>query len=538
MLICCTVLAQTSSSPLPCPDQCFDTKKEAKKSCKDYLPIGCKVEKCDPDLDGSSGHACMEPTPVPTECPNVCSLDKKAVNKACKKLGFLGCTSQKCNTSSGKVGKTCSLPSSSCPKICYKKKKQAKVECSNLKALGCRVQTCMIDSNVGFECTDMTESTACPGQCFKKKKDAKRQCKDPRAQTLGCKVQACSIPGEKKAFSCGPVRLEDKDEIVLENPKIGQEFEFSLEFKNNRVTSKEDLYLLCDATGSMSEAISSAKSKFTELMNSRQKAETDAAFGIGFYRDEAEDASWGTTNGFKNLMSITKDTKAVQAEIDSLVAAGGGDGEEANLVALHKLATDDSIGWRDGARRIIVYFGDWPGHEPTCVDGLKITRETVINEATKSKISVIAVSFSGPGSPDGLNSKPLGYGCDDGSSGSAAVGQVDDITSGTGGDVVSSENQSELVSKIEELVLNLVLTYEEDTSDCDEFLNTVYTRGGVDAFPFSLMPDQYTTVIQKISLKPEVCSLPGDSFTCEFKYTASNAELPKFTVRTNGFSGC
>lgn len=47
-------------------------------------------------------------------------------------------------------------------------------------------------------------------------------------------------------------------------------------------------------------------------------------------------------------------------------ASGGSDGAEGQFFALHALAVDPAIGWRPGARRIVVWFGDYPGHDPIC----------------------------------------------------------------------------------------------------------------------------------------------------------------------------
>lgn len=83
------------------------------------------------------------------------------------------------------------------------------------------------------------------------------------------------------------------------------------------------------------------------------------------------------------------------------MANGGGDIPEANLHALSEVATSSSIGWREGTRMILVYFGDAPGHEPTCPSGRRLTRENIIDQLNEKGIAVIATNFGNSNS--GLN---------------------------------------------------------------------------------------------------------------------------------------
>lgn len=288
-------------------------------------------------------------------------------------------------------------------------------------------------------------------------------------------------------------------------------------------TPKEDLYLLSDATGSMGSAIRSAQTKFRDVVAKRRAASGDVAFGVGFYRDEGTS---GLDSGFRNLQSITTDETAVQSAISELRPSGGGDRDEANLVALYKVATLGSIGWREGARRILVYFGDNPGHEPTCVGGLELTRANVITALKAKEITVVAASFGSRG----LDATPTRFGC---TSGSAGSGQASAITSSSGGALVSSSDQSKLVEQIESTVGGLSLTYMADTSECNGKVSVSYSP----VFPFSLGPGASRVVTQTVTIEPGICET-GGSFTCKIKYTASGGDLPTTTVKVTRVSGC
>lgn len=76
-------------------------------------------------------------------------------------------------------------------------------------------------------------------------------------------------------------------------------------------------------------------------------------------------------DGLKNLESFTSNKDFVKAQISALTSEGGGDRHGPLLFALFKAASDCSIGWRGNSSRILLFFGDHPGHEPSCIQGLR-----------------------------------------------------------------------------------------------------------------------------------------------------------------------
>ena len=82
----------------------------------------------------------------------------------------------------------------------------------------------------------------------------------------------------------------------------------------------------------------------------------DVAYGVGEYKDV------GDPFVYRLNQDITTDTAAVQTGINAWVASGGGDWPEAQLYALYQVA--NTVAWRPGSTRIIIWFGDAPGHDP------------------------------------------------------------------------------------------------------------------------------------------------------------------------------
>lgn len=313
---------------------------------------------------------------------------------------------------------------------------------------------------------------------------------------------------------------EDVDLPPLSPDEDEVSFTVEVVIRNSSGSTKEDLYLLSDATGSMGDAIDDVRNNFQKLVDARSAASDDVAFGVGFYRDEDD-------TPFENLQKITSDVDKVKTGIEKLVAAGGGDVEEANLYALYVVATSDSIGWRQNSRRILVYFGDSPGHEPTCVDGLRLTRASVVKALNKESITVVGTDF---GALDGATNS---YGC----SGSSDTedGQASAITSGTGGALVMAEDQADLIEKIVGGVEKLEQELAADVSDCESKGVKVEFEP---ALPVMVKSGSKIEIKETVSLSKKVCSTVGP-IQCKVKFTLSSAETGTQTINTSvDVDGC
>src|SRR6266511_417128 len=116
------------------------------------------------------------------------------------------------------------------------------------------------------------------------------------------------------------------------------------------VPPKADVYLLADTTGSMSSIIGAVQAGIGAVVSDPAFAGFDVAWGAGNYKDFPIPAS--SPYAFQHQLSPT--------------LGSGDDTPEGQLFALQQIATDPAIGWRPDSKRILVWFGDAPGHDSVC----------------------------------------------------------------------------------------------------------------------------------------------------------------------------
>lgn len=95
--------------------------------------------------------------------------------------------------------------------------------------------------------------------------------------------------------------------------------EFSFSANLTARFSKSDYYILTGTRSGLFTAVGTLRAQFTSIIEALS-VDTDAAFGVGFFRDET---SQGTDNGFVNLQSITKSIPHISSAFSSLRAEGG-----------------------------------------------------------------------------------------------------------------------------------------------------------------------------------------------------------------------
>jgi hypothetical protein len=180
------------------------------------------------------------------------------------------------------------------------------------------------------------------------------------------------------------------NDLVLERCRRESE-RLTVTIPESGATPKADVYLLADTTGSMSPVIEAVKAGIGAIVGNPALAGFDVAYGVGNYKDFPHDPY-----AFQHQLSPTTDTLLVSSAIAAWSAGGGRDGPEGQLYALHRLATDPAVGWRPDARRIIVWFGDAPGHDPVCAaitgEPADITEASATAELQAAPAVVVAVS--------------------------------------------------------------------------------------------------------------------------------------------------
>jgi hypothetical protein len=222
--------------------------------------------------------------------------------------------------------------------------------------------------------------------------------------------------------------------------------------------SKADIYFLADTTGSMSTILAAVQAGASNILTALNGTGLDLAYGVGNYKDFPSDPY-----AFTPQQSVTTVLASVQAAINAWTASGGGDGDEGQFFALDKLAEPPvgPIGWRTGSKRIIVWFGDAPGHDPVCkaISGLAydITEGSVTSKLVGEKISVVAISTT-TGLAGALDGDPIANSSDYGVCGAAggASGQATRIANATGGQHVTGIDATTIVQTIIDVVKAVV----------------------------------------------------------------------------------
>jgi hypothetical protein len=204
--------------------------------------------------------------------------------------------------------------------------------------------------------------------------------------------------------------------------------------------------------------------------------------GVGNYRDFPV-AAGVNSYAFQPQLSPTTSLAAVDAAIATWTADEGSDIPEGQLYALHQIATDPAIGWRADSKRILVWFGDAPGHDPICADltGLAdaITEATATDDLVAAPgVTVVAVSTDTGVVADALDGDPTigstDYGlCPVG----GMAGQATRITAATGGSHTVGIDADSIVTTLGNLIATAVgstaLVQLVPTGDAAQFVESI-----------------------------------------------------------------
>ena len=243
----------------------------------------------------------------------------------------------------------------------------------------------------------------------------------------------------------------DTNVLVLDHGATFDET-LTVTIPKNAGAGKADIYFLADTTRSMDSVLSAVQVGANNVLASLNALGSDLMFGVGNYKDFGT----GDPYGFQHQVSLTNVAASVTAGINGWSASGGGDPPEAALFALNSLATPPGagIGWRAGSKRIIVWFGDAPSHDPICsaVSGAPTVTETSVTARLVNEgIVVLAISTATPGLDDDPTASATGYLALCGVPG-GAQGQASRLTSATGGALAVGINAGNIVNEIIALV--------------------------------------------------------------------------------------
>lgn len=142
-----------------------------------------------------------------------------------------------------------------------------------------------------------------------------------------------------------------------------------------------DVMFVFDTTGSMSAALGEATEEIEEAMTRIRGELPDAQFGLAEMRDYTEVVNPGffeydneeVGSGFRPwtlLSPIGAADGTIKAQLSTLRAEGGGDGPEAYGRALYETDRNPAVGWRSGARGVIVLVADNVPHDNELNEGI------------------------------------------------------------------------------------------------------------------------------------------------------------------------
>jgi len=144
---------------------------------------------------------------------------------------------------------------------------------------------------------------------------------------------------------------------------------------------RADVIFAFDLTGSMGGIINTAKARAIEMMTQLSSLGIDIQFGVVSYMDYPSlydsygyaneyGASYCGDYAYRLDQAISNNITAVSNSINALVQGCGSDGPQDYTRIFFESYADSSIGWRPGAKKILVNFGDNVPHDDNLNDGI------------------------------------------------------------------------------------------------------------------------------------------------------------------------
>jgi len=196
---------------------------------------------------------------------------------------------------------------------------------------------------------------------------------------------------------------------------------------------KADVVFAFDLTGSMGGIIGAAKSNASEIMTALDATGVDINYGVMSYMDYPDrydscgyNRTYGSGRDYAYSLneSLTSDRTAVENAINALSLGSGGDGPQDYTRIFYESYADPSVGWRSGAKRILINFGDnvphdcnlnegvttgtWstgadPGRNETILDADDLDLQTVLAAMNASGVTLIECHTADWTTPSGLS---------------------------------------------------------------------------------------------------------------------------------------
>ncbi len=261
-------------------------------------------------------------------------------------------------------------------------------------------------------------------------------------------------PGAAPSMApAAPITIAPATNTLVLNPTDTLDETLIVTVPKNAGPAKADVYFLADTTASMGGILQAVKNGANNVLATLGGLGADLVFGVGNYKDFRS----GDPFCFQHQVSPSNVAASVTAGINAWAASGGGDLVEGAFFALDNLATapGGTIGWRSGAKRIIVWFGDAAAHDPICPaasgQAAAITEASVTTKLVAQGIVVLAISTATPGLDADPKVGASGYTAVCGPAGGTA-GQASRIAVATSGNFVTGINPGNIANTIISLV--------------------------------------------------------------------------------------
>ncbi len=155
-----------------------------------------------------------------------------------------------------------------------------------------------------------------------------------------------------------------------------------------------DVLFALDLTGSMGGELKNAKDNAISIMNQIKTLIPDSRFGVVSHMDYD---NYADDYPYRLDHPVSDDILSVSSAINSLKLGNGGDTPESYLRVFYESYSDSSINWRNGSKRIIVFWADANAQNPDRGrDGIPSTSDdlylsTVIPEMAAQNIVLIGL---------------------------------------------------------------------------------------------------------------------------------------------------
>lgn len=186
-------------------------------------------------------------------------------------------------------------------------------------------------------------------------------------------VQLLTFPPQsrfKSVTSSGSSSLEPA--LLEKTLKTGESF---IEKKTATLTGappKGDIMFTLDLTGSMGGELNNVKANSVNIMNQIRSFIPDTEFGVishmdynGYYSGCGYSTSYGGGSDYAYMLNsgLTSTIATAQAAVNGLALGNGMDGPENYTRVFYETTADAAIGWRAGAKKIVVAWLDAIPHD-------------------------------------------------------------------------------------------------------------------------------------------------------------------------------